>query len=149
MTRVPRSSVPLVIGVLMIVFASIGLVVTAVNLYAATRDHMVAMFPTAAKLTVMLGILEAIVGIMQLGAGIACVRYRQSGPERATIKASSASCSPAAISSRRSCSSSRSSAASLPPFSALYTTGAAIMIAWAIVVIALMSRPSTKVSCTI
>jgi hypothetical protein len=149
MTRMPRSSVPMVMGVLMIVFASIGLVVTAVNLYASTRDHMVAMFPTAAKLTVMLGILEAIVGIMQLGAGIACVRYRRSGPERAisygiarivltlgNFVATFMLVKPEL-------------GAVAPPLSALYTTGAALTITWAIVVIALMSREAAKASCTI
>lgn len=139
----------MVMGVLMIVFASIGLVVTVVNLYAATRDHMVAMFPTVAKLTIMLGILEAIVSIMQLGAGIACVRYRRSGPERAisygiarivltlgNIVATIMLLKPELGRAH-------------PAFSALYTISAAIAIIWAIAVIALMSRPSAKSSCTI
>ena len=149
MTRPPRSSVPMVMGVLMIVFASIGLVVTAVNLYAATRDPLVARFPTIAKLTVMLGILEAIVGFMQLGAGIACVRYRRNAPERAigygiarialtlgTIVAMMMLLRPAVDSGQRA-------------FTPLYVTGAALVITWAIIIIALLSRPSAKASCTI
>jgi hypothetical protein len=149
MTRLPRSSVPMVMGVLMIAFASIGLAVTAVNLYAATRDPLVARFPTIAKLTVMVGILDAIVGFMQLGAGIACVRYRRSGPERAigygiarivltlgNIVATMMLLKPALDSGPSA-------------FSALYVTGAALVITWAIIVIALMSRRSAKASCTI
>jgi hypothetical protein len=136
-------------GVLMIVLASIGLVATVVNLYAATRDPMVASFPTIAKLTVMFGILEAIVSVMQLGAGIACVRYRRSGPERAI----SYGIARIVLTLGNIVATMMLLRPELDPghhaFSAVYLMSAGLAVGWGILVIALLSRASAKASCTI
>src|ERR1041385_446821 len=87
MPSVPRSSIPMVVGVLMIVLASIGLMATAVNLHGATRDHAITASPSLAKMMVMIGVLDGLVGLMHLTAGIAAVRYRRGAPDRAVTYA--------------------------------------------------------------
>jgi hypothetical protein len=79
----PRSAIPLMVGLFMIVFAVIGLVADIVILDAAAADQMVAAYPSVVKLTFMLGIFDVIIELMQLDAGIGCVCYHRTAANRA------------------------------------------------------------------
>ncbi|HEY1556651.1 MAG TPA: hypothetical protein VGF94_17570 [Kofleriaceae bacterium] len=133
-----RSAIPMVVGVLMIVFGGIGLVVSLVTLKAVPSHHMLEKFPA-----VVLGIFEVIVAMLQLDAGIACVRYRPSATTRAvafgfaritltvgTVLATWLAFRPDS-----------GQASSLP---AWFVLGTVVSLAWPAIVIALMTRPSVK-----
>jgi hypothetical protein len=147
MSPAPRSPIPIVVGVLMIVLASIGLVATAVNLHGATSHRLIAASPSFAKLTVMITILDALVGLMHLTAGIAAVRYRRGAPERAITYAfarillTMGSTLALVMFSRHELGSSTATSG--------LVVLAGLMTVWPVVVIALMTRPSARAACTI
>jgi hypothetical protein len=135
----------MVVGVLMIVLASIGLMATAVNLHGATRDQVIAVSPSFAKMTVMIGVLDGLVGLMQLTAGIAAVRYRRGAPDRAVTYALARILLTVGTAVALIMFAHRE----LGALDGGFIAAASVMTAWPIIVIALMTRPAARDACTI
>lgn len=83
-----RSAIPLVIGILMIVFAALGILFSLIDLatggFGDVEDEVPGLEPLGAWETVG-GVIGLGLALFQLTAGVAAVRYRQSAPKLVTI----------------------------------------------------------------
>jgi hypothetical protein len=139
-------------GILMIVFASLGLLFTLIGLGSGNDDAMRQFggeFETMATFQKVSGILGLGLGVLHLVAGIRSVGYKSNGPKLAITYA--------IISIVYGVVSLILVYAWMMPklpeelkgaFSIGFVIGGMIGMAWPIIVWALMSRPAAKAACT-
>lgn len=154
-----RSSIPKVVGILMIVFASLGLLFTLLALTSAGtgNDYQeMQSLPAFKTLTTMQLVFNALgvgIGILHLVAGISAVRYKASAPKLAMSYAVInivttiaylvmvfAWLKPALAK------------AGFPEAGAVVggvlLVSGVLSVTWPVIVLVLMSRPSARAACT-
>ncbi|MEJ7603852.1 MAG: hypothetical protein WKG01_38585 [Kofleriaceae bacterium] len=156
-----RSGIPKVIGILMIIFASLGLLSGLIGLVTnGSGTRSLDSFPEYKRFMTM-SLVMTIVGLgisaLHLAAGLSAVRYKQSAPKLAMAYGAIAIVTTLAwtvvvyawlkpaMESAMANSGMGSSIGTLIGFGVIF--GALIGTAWPIIVMALMSRPAAKAAC--
>lgn len=152
-----RSAIPKVIGILMIIFASLGLLGTLINLGGGTTmphggsHRFNDAFDTLKSFQMITGVIGLFIGVIHLVGGIQCVRYARNAPMLAKVYGVFAIVAIVVEMSLMY--------AWLMPmfdgapagfksfFGFLMLFGAIIGCAWPTIVLALMTRPSAKEAC--
>jgi hypothetical protein len=84
-----RSAIPKVVGILMIIFASVGLLFTVIGLLTRGVNNElfegIPAYHRYMQITLVFGLVGAGVGVVHLMAGLAAVRYRQGAPRLTMI----------------------------------------------------------------
>jgi len=155
MTRVPRSSVPLVVGVLMIVFASLGLLHSFVSLIQAQllnetfHGHEMQSF---AHVALIFGLLDLGVGFLHLAAGLRALAYKESAPRLTMLYGVLKIVTTMGLLvvtyafMRRALDGADGTESAIIGLG--FIMAGIFYMAWPIVAMALMSRPSAKAACT-
>lgn len=156
-----RSGIPKVIGILMIVFSSLGLLGGLIGLAGGGGGPGLETFPEYQRFMTMSKVATVVglgISALHLFAGMSAVRYKQSAPKLAmaygwinivvTIAWAVvvyAWLKPAMETAMQN-SGMGSAVGAIVGFSVIF--GTLIGTAWPIIVLALMSRPAVKASCT-
>ena len=157
-----RSKIPKVVGILMIIFASIGLLSGLLNLAGNSGDAVLKKIPewdTFRTITLITGVIGLAISALHLYGGIRAVGYKANAPKLAvtygTVNIAVTLVNtgivmfwlkPAIEKALKEL------GADVGLFSAVVGIGAIggaiLVIAWCVVVLALMTRPAAKAACT-
>jgi hypothetical protein len=149
-----RSAIPKVVGVLMIVFGAIGLVWTVIVMFQEELFKEVAgMDPTISRTGLIFDLVAVALGLLQLVAGLRAISYKDRAPRLAVMYAVGKIVSVIGwvvvtyAYLIPHIGASRVASQSLVDGSGIAITAGFYLI-WPIIVLALMTRPSVKTSCT-
>lgn len=151
----PRSGIPKVIGILMIIFASLGLLFGLIGLGGnASSDATLGDIPewkTWSTLSMVFGIVGLGISGLHLFAGVSAVRYKTGAPKLAIIYAI-LNIVTSLIQTVLVFAWLKPALAKVSPVAAealggFLVIGLVIAMIWPIIVLSLMTRPGAKASC--
>jgi hypothetical protein len=150
----PRSAIPKVVGILMIIFASIGLFWTVVVMFQQELFKEVAGMDSAvSRVALIFSVLDLAIGMLHLVAGLRAIGYKERAPKLAVRYAIAKIVAIVAwIAVTYGYLIPHLGASKVASQSIVDGSGVAITavfyLIWPIIVLALMTRPSAKASCT-
>jgi hypothetical protein len=148
-----RSGIPKVIGILMIVFASLGLLVSLAGLAGNSAEGVLKEVPewkTWSTLSMVFGLIGLGISVLHLIGGISAVRYKASAPKLAVTYAVANIASNLAQAIivfawlKPALSKFPGAAEAVGAFLVI---GIIIALIWPTIVLVLMTRPSAKEAC--
>lgn len=158
--RVNRSPIPKVIGILMIIFASLAMLANLVGLANSSNpalDHLEA-WRTFERVSVIMGLIQLPISVFQLVTGIWLVKYKAGAPKLALIYGLLAAVhtianavivfgfvKPALEAAMKGLGGMNGMMSNVIGASVVF--GSIIGLAWPIVILTLTSRPSAKAAC--
>lgn len=162
MQQKPHSKIPKVMGILMIVFGSLGLLSSIIALASGgMRGDLIARFPQLKSwntVTLLLNSVGLAISVMHLYVGVRALNYKWNAPRLAVVYAIS-SLSLTALNTllllawgkplvARAIQDQPGGELAVSLFGPIVAIGVAITVAWCALVIVLMTRPAAKAACT-
>lgn len=162
MQQKPQSRIPKVMGILMLVFGSLGLLSSIIALGSGgMRGELIARFPDLKSwntVTLLLNSVGLAVSVMHLYVGVRALNYKWNAPRLAVVYAIS-SLSLTALNLilllawgkplvERAIRAEPGGDLAVTLFGPLLVIGVAINVVWCALVILLMTRPAARATCT-
>lgn len=149
-----RSSIPKVIGILMIVFASIGLLLSLIGLAGNSANSAVLKevpeWKTWSTLSMVFGLIGLGISVLHLVGGISAVRYKASAPKLAVTYGAAnivSNLAQAIIVFAWLKPALAKFPGAAEAVGAFLVIGIVIALIWPTIVLVLMTRPSAKEAC--
>lgn len=143
--EVPKSAIPKVVGILMIVFASLGLLWSGVTILQAMAAASAV--GRGGGVAIVFMIIDLCVGMLHLTAGLRAVSYKQSAPGLAMAYGWIKIIMTIATLMIMYGLMGRVGGGEGGMMAGIFLLVAIVLLAWPIVVLALMSRPQARASC--